>query len=350
VADNAFLDLGRVRRSGRKAVLATVVRADGPSYRRPGASAVIAEDGEVIGAISAGCLDADIKENALQVVAGGAPRLLHYNTGSPEDLLFGTGSGCGGSIQVLVAPVDDDLLSDIIDHLANGEAVTLETVAEPGPDLGRRWLSAGGGRGGGRPLTAPAAGTAAISATPDGPLPGPAPGASLFRQVITPPITLLICGAGDDARPLAQFASAAGFRVIICDHRPAWAAPERFPTADHTLICDCTALPTQIPLPAGSYAVLLSHQFERDLAHLEALLERDLAYIGLLGARDRSARLISQLLTSRPDLYQAVRDRLHAPVGLDIGADGPFEIALSIAAELVAHRAGRPGAPLSQVR
>jgi xanthine dehydrogenase accessory factor len=332
VADNAFLDLDRVRRSGRKAVLATVVRADGPSYRRPGASAVIAEDGEVVGAISAGCLDADIKENALQVIAGGLPRLLHYNTGSPEDLLYGTGSGCGGSIQVLVAPVSDELLAGIIDHLAKGATVTLETVVEPGPDLGRRRLAA------------PSAGNAA-----GGPNPA-APGAALFRQVITPPITLLICGAGDDARPLAQFASAAGFRVVVCDHRPAWASPERFPTADHTVICDCTSLPTQILLPAGSYAVLLSHQLERDLAHLEALLERDLAYIGLLGARDRSARLISQLLTARPDLYQAVRDKLHAPVGLDIGADGPFEIALSIAAELVAHRAGRPGAPLSEVR
>lgn len=342
MADNAFLDLDRVRRSGRQAVLATVVRADGPSYRRPGASAVIAEDGDVVGAISAGCLDADIKENALQVIAGGAPRLLHYNTGTPEDLLFGTGSGCGGSIQVLIAPVPDDLLARIIDRLTHGESVTLETVVEPGPDLGRRQLTASAGPGDG----AAPSGTAAAML----PRTAPATAPGIFRQVIAPPITLLICGAGDDARPLAQFASAAGFRIVVCDHRPAWASPERFPTADHTLICDCSALPTQIPLPAGSYAVLLSHQFERDLAHLEALLERDLAYIGLLGARDRSARLISQLLTSRPDLYQAVRDKLHAPVGLDIGADGPFEIALSIAAGLVAHRAGRPGGALSQVR
>jgi xanthine/CO dehydrogenase XdhC/CoxF family maturation factor len=327
VADNAFLDLDRVRRSGRRAVLATVVRADGPSYRRPGASAVIAEDGDVVGAISAGCLDADIRENALQVIAGAAPRLLHYNTGSAEDLLYGTGSGCGGNIQILVAPVEDDLLAHIITRIAGGEPVTLETIIDPGPDLGRRRL------------TAPGVADRTASADP-----------ATFRQRITPPITLLICGAGDDARPLAQLASAAGFRVVVCDHRPAWASPERFPTADHTLICECSSLPTQIPLPAGSYAVLLTHQFERDLSHLEALLERDLAYIGLLGARDRSARLISQLLTARPDLYQAVRDKLHAPVGLDLGADGPFEIALSIAAELVAHRAGRPGAALSEVR
>ncbi|HWI53910.1 MAG TPA: XdhC/CoxI family protein [Symbiobacteriaceae bacterium] len=319
MADNAFLELDRVRKSGRKAVLATVVRAEGPSYRRPGASAVIAEDGEVIGAISAGCLDADIRENALQVIAGGAPRLLHYNTGSTDDLLFGTGSGCGGMVTVLVAAVSDDLLQDLVPQLVSGAPVVLDTVVEPGPSLGQRRL-------------------------------GPTEDASVFRQVIQPPVTLLVCGAGEDARPLAQYAAAAGFRVVVCDHRPAWASLERFPTASQALICDCATLPTQLSLPAGSYAVLLTHQFERDLAHLEALLDRPLAYIGLLGARDRSARLLRELLNTRPDLYQTVREKVHAPVGLDIGADGPAEIALSIAAELVAHRAGRPGTPLSAVR
>ncbi|HWI62959.1 MAG TPA: XdhC/CoxI family protein [Symbiobacteriaceae bacterium] len=316
MADHAFLDLDRVRRSGRKAVLATIVRVQGPAYRRAGASAVIAEDGEVIGAISAGCLDADIRENALQVIAGAPPRLLHYNTGTPEDLLMGTRSGCGGLIHVLVAPVADEVLSAVASHLSAGEAVVVSTDVEPGPNLGI-WRLGSSDTG--------------------------------FVQTLQPPVTLLICGAGDDARPLAQYAAAAGFRVIVCDHRPAWVTPERFPNAHQTVICECATLPTQLSLPAGSYAVLLTHQFEQDIAHLEALLERPLAYIGLLGARERSAKLIGQLLTDRPDLYQAVRAKLHAPVGLDIGADGPAEIALSIAAELVAHRAGRPGTPLSAV-
>lgn len=316
MADNAFLELDRVRKSGRKAVLATIVAVQGPAYRRAGASAVIAEDGEIIGAISAGCLDSDIRENALQVIAGAPPRLLHYNTGTPEDLLMGTGSGCGGSIHVLIAPVPDGVLSSVVSRLTLGEAAVIATEVEPGPRMGAWHLGASD---------------------------------TGFVLHVQPPITLLICGAGDDARPLVQYAAAAGFRVVVCDHRPAWVTPERFPTAHQTVICECTTLPTQLSLPAGSYAVLLTHQFERDMAHLEALLERPLAYIGLLGARERSAKLIGQLLTDRPDLYHAVRAKLHAPVGLDIGADGPAEIALSIAAELVAHRAGRPGTSLSAI-
>ncbi|HYF90685.1 MAG TPA: XdhC family protein [Symbiobacteriaceae bacterium] len=318
MADNALLDLDRVRRSGRRAVLATVVKVDGHSYRRAGASAVIAEDGEVIGAVSAGCLESDIRENALQIIASGVPRLLQYNTASPGDLLFGTGSGCGGIVHVLVAGVPDAVLDSAIALLAASTPVTLETAVEPGPDLGRRQL-------------------------------GPTRDGSLFRQVIQPPVTLLICGAGDDARPLAAYASAAGFRVAVCDHRPAWVTPERFPTASQTMICDGPELPTQLTLPPGSYAVLLTHQYERDLAHFKALLPRQLAYIGLLGARSRTAELIEQVLADCPNLRSTVQSVLHAPVGLDIGADGPAEIALSIAAELVARRAGRPGTPLSGI-
>ncbi|HYG56889.1 MAG TPA: XdhC family protein, partial [Symbiobacteriaceae bacterium] len=160
---------------------------------------------------------------------------------------------------------------------------------------------------------------------------------------------LVAGGAGDDARPVAAYAADAGFRVIVADHRPAWAAPQRFPTADRVVICDdCGTLPSQVSLVPGSYAVLLTHQYEADLKHLEALLERPLAYIGLLGSRERSAKLVGTLLASRPDLEAAVQVKLHSPVGLDIGADGPKEIALAIVAELVAHRAGRSGTSLSR--
>ncbi|HYG59880.1 MAG TPA: XdhC family protein, partial [Symbiobacteriaceae bacterium] len=119
-------------------MLATVVFGSGPTYRRPGASAVIAEGGEVIGAVSGGCLDSDIRESAEQVMAGGSPRLLDYNTAGPEDLLWGTGSGCGGQVRILVAGVDDTLLKAVVDTLDRGEPVTLDTVVTPGPDLGRR--------------------------------------------------------------------------------------------------------------------------------------------------------------------------------------------------------------------
>ncbi|HLN61836.1 MAG TPA: XdhC family protein [Symbiobacteriaceae bacterium] len=324
MADNAFLDLAQVRRNGRHGVLATVVRGQGPTYRSPGASAVILDNDEVIGAVSGGCLQADLLEAARQVAATGAARLLTYHTGAPEDLLWGTGSGCGGTVQLLVAPVADDLLAEVAGRLKAGEAVVLETVIEPGPDLGLRRLGHG---------PAPA-----FDYREDG---------TVFCQTIEPPTPLLVCGAGDDARPVVAMAAAAGFRVMVADHRPAWATAQRFPAADQVLICDCGELPTQLPLPAGSYVLLLTHHYERDLAHLGALLDQPVAYVGMLGSRDRCRQLVAQLLADRPDLAGATHLKLRAPVGLDLGADGPQEIAVAVVAELLSHRAGRPGTPLT---
>lgn len=273
----------------------------------------------MIGAISGGCLENDVREAAQQVIAGGAPQLLHYNTGSSEDLIFGTGSGCGGLIQVLLAPVPDDLLAQVVTSLDAGRPAVLETVIAAGALLGMRRL---GGF---------AAGQQGYWYCEQG---------QVFCQVIEPPATLLVCGAGDDARPLVRYATDAGFRVTVVDHRPYWLTAERFPSAN---------LHDHGPLPACRYAVLLTHHYERDLTHLTTLLDGPATYVGLLGSRERSAHLIRELLTNRPDLSARVNQALHAPVGLDIGADGPHEIALSIVAGLVAHRAGRPGGTLAKV-
>lgn len=324
MADNAFLDLDKVRQSGRHGLLVTVVRGQGPTYRGPGASAVILDHDEVLGAVSGGCLQADLLEAARQIFATGVAKLLTYHTGAPEDLLWGTGSGCGGTVQLLVAPVADDLLTAVAARLKAGQAVVLETVIEPGPNLGLRRL----GHGPAPAYDYPEHGT-------------------IFRQTIEPPTPLLVCGAGDDARPVVAMAAAAGFRVTVADHRPAWATAQRFPTADGVLICDCGELPTQLTLPVGSYVLLLTHHFERDLAHLGALLDKPVAYVGMLGSRDRCRQLVTQLLADRPDLAGPVRSKLRAPVGLDLGADGPQEIAVAVVAELLAHRAGRPGTPLT---
>ncbi len=329
MADNAFLELDRIRRSGRRALLATVVRGVGPTYRRPGAAAVVIEDGTVVGAISGGCLESDVLETAAQIFAGGPPRLLDYDTAGEDDLIWGTGSGCGGRVQVLVAPVPDDLLAEVVERLRRGQSTVVATVIAPGPDLGRRRL------GSDAPVGTP------YWYTDD---------ETVFQQVVQPPVTLLVCGAGDDARPVAQLASTAGFRVIVTDHRPAWATPQRFPDAEEVVVCAVDELAERVSLRPGSFAVLLTHHYFKDLEHLKTLLSQPLEYIGLLGARERSRRLLQQLLEERPDLRTAAKDRLQVPVGLDIGADGPQEIALSIVAEMVARRAGRPGIPLMTVR
>ena len=329
MADHAFLDLYRLRQTGRRALLATVVKGEGPTYRPPGGSAVVAEDGEVIGAISGGCLEADVLEAARRVFAGGPTCLLEYDTGGYDDMLFGTGSGCGGRVQVLVSTVPDDLLAQIGQRLNAGQSVGLRTVIGFGADLGERSLSNDAS--------------------------GPAPywyseGYSVLHQVLAPPLTLLLCGAGDDAQPVARLAAAAGFRVVVVDHRPALSTRERFPEADEIVVCDPAELTEQVEIRSGSYAVLLTHLYERDLQHTAVLLGQSVAYIGLLGARERSRRLVGEVLAAHPEFKERVSTVLRAPVGLDIGADGPQELALAIVAEMVAHRAGRSGAPLVAAR
>ncbi|MDB4896214.1 MAG: pucA [Firmicutes bacterium] len=319
MTDSSILELAKVAQSGRRALLATVIRASGPSYRKPGASAVVAEDGEIIGAISGGCLEADLLVAAEEILRGAPPRVLEYDTSSEEDLIWGTSSGCGGRVQILLAPVPAELVSAAQAELRAGRAVVLHTCIAPGPDLGRRTL------GGATARTEPY---------------WYSDGETICHQLLAPPVTMLLCGAGNDAQPVAKLAAAATFRVAVVDHRASWATAERFPDAQAVIVCQPEELDAHLPIPAGSYAVLMTHHYHKDLAYLKMLLEQPVAYVGLLGARERSRALVRQLLRERPDLGEAARTRLRAPVGLEIGADGPFEIALSIVAELVAERAG----------
>lgn len=282
----------------------------------------------MIGAISGGCLDADIIAAATQTLADGKARLLDYDTGAADDLIWGTTSGCGGRIQILVAPVPEEVLAGLVVHQLQGHSIVLSTVIAEGPALGRRsWLRAD--RWG-----------------HDSPY-WYADGGGLLCQRIDPVPTLLICGAGDDAQPVAKLGTMAGFRVIVVDHRPAWATRERFPEAAEVLVAEPADLAAAGVCPSGTFAVVLSHQYYRDMDYVEALVERPTVYVGLLGARERSHRIVETLLQRRPDLARPLASKLRAPVGLDIGADGPQQIALSIIAELVATRAGRPGGPKS---
>jgi xanthine dehydrogenase accessory factor len=329
MGDNAFLDLNRMRQSGRQALLATVVRSAGPTYRPVGSSAVFAEDGEVAGAISGGCLEADILAAAAEIFAGGPPRLLTYDTGSPDDLVLGTGTGCGGRMEVLLAPFPDALLPEVVRLLNAGLPAVVETEFTAGTGLGQRHLRDGAVAKEGCWYER---------------------GGEIFVQVVDPPATLFLCGAGDDVQPVVALAAASGFRVVVVDHRPGMLIQDRFPRAHQLTVWRTGEEPD---IPCGSYAVLMTHNYERDLAYLQAFLGAPTAYVGLLGAHARARQLVAALLAEAPSLRDSTRTKLRAPVGLDIGADGPQEIALAIVAELVAVRAGRAGRailPMAQVQ
>lgn len=344
--NHAFLDLASLQRQGEPAVLATVVRGRGSTYRKPGASAVITGAGTVLGAISGGCLEQDVLEVAREILQTGAARLLTYDTGSEEDLLWGTGSGCGGQVDVLVAGVDPGLLGFIHDRLQAVETVAVVTVIG-GPNFGHRVAVARDGScvgDLGDPAATAQARELGLRRLGEGDrrpewAAGPG-GMELFVQPVTPPPVLAVIGAGDDARPVVELARRMGFRVAVIDHRIDWVTPERFPQADHCILEDDADLPA---LFAGgeAFAVLMTHRFDKDLAWLAQLLASPVRYVGLLGARERTRMLLDSLYAESPDLKASVAEKLRAPVGLDIGADGPEEIALSIMAELLAFRTGR---------
>jgi xanthine/CO dehydrogenase XdhC/CoxF family maturation factor len=158
----------------------------------------------------------------------------------------------------------------------------------------------------------------------------------------------VIFGAGDDAQPLVRFAMALGWQVTVVDPRPALASRERFPEADATINARPEEVPARVALGIDSLAVIMTHHYRHDLPLLRELLPHPLAYLGLLGPRKRAERILSDLAADGFAVTPEMRARLHAPVGLDLGANNAEEVALAILAEMLAVLAGRDAHPLRE--
>jgi xanthine/CO dehydrogenase XdhC/CoxF family maturation factor len=322
----------------RGGVLATVVATAGSTYRKPGARMLIMDDGSCLGLLSGGCLESDLMLHARGVQDTGVARVVDYDMRGPDDMLFGIGAGCEGAMRVLLEP------------------------AGPGSAAAAALAGAGAATGAGMPAslvsihesTGFALGTyseppasAALAAAVQGVLADAASGDILvddggvhtraFVQYLSPPPFLLICGAGPDAQPVASAARGLGWRVAVFDHRPAYAVPERFPGA--TVICaPAQTLRLHVDLSRCHAAVVMSHHLASDTAYLRQFAEEAKpGYIGLLGPAARRRRLGEDLGAAA----DALRSRLHGPVGIDIGAVTPEGIALSIVAQIHAWLAGR---------
>ncbi|HLN59485.1 MAG TPA: XdhC family protein [Thermoanaerobaculia bacterium] len=327
----------RLRDAGRRAAMATVVRIEGSAYRRPGAKFLVEDDGRTSGSVSGGCLEADVREAALRALRDGEPRLLHYETGSDDRTVWGLGLGCNGSVDIFVQPAAGGERPDVaerIRELLEGEtAFSVSTVVK-------------GSGGVGRALVQGAEGILAGS-TGDSGLDGEAVrqgmellgrresrlcaagAAEVFIEVLAPPPHFLLFGAGDDAMPLCSYASDAGFRVTVVDHRAAFLSAERFPGAYRLLEERPGEGSGRIPLGPRSYAVVKTHSFAHDRTWTRALLASNVPYVGLLGPRARAREILRQIGAE-------ASDRVFGPVGLDLGAEGPEQIAISIVAEILA--------------
>jgi xanthine/CO dehydrogenase XdhC/CoxF family maturation factor len=171
-------------------------------------------------------------------------------------------------------------------------------------------------------------------------------GRSVFFDVLVPPPQLVVLGAGDDARPLVRFAADVGFRVVVVDRRPGYLTVERFPAAAALVKSAGDELGEALSLDAECYAVVMNHNFADDQAYLRALLKAPVAYIGMLGPRQRTERILRNLAVERP-MDEA---RVYGPVGLDIGTDGAEQVALAVIAEILAVRSGRRARSLRERR
>lgn len=295
-----------------RAVVATVVDVQGSAYRGAGAKMLIRGNGDAVGTVSGGCLEADALERAKQVAASGRAQIFVYDTTKNEDSVFSLNMGCRGIIKILFEPFE----ADYFDRLAgcrDDRTRFVSTVVIEGDRVGERQYPDFGDYGN----RSHAEGDA-------------------FIEIIDPPTSLFIFGAGADAIPVCEIAKTLGWIVTVADHRAAFATRERFPAADAVQCVNPENYDGRIAVDAHSVAVVMTHNYEKDKLIEKFLLKTDAAYIGQLGPRRRTEKLLAEIGEAWPA-------NLYAPVGLDIGSDSPEEIALSIVAEILTVLRNRTG-------
>ncbi len=336
--------LTAARAAGKRAALATVVRVRGSAYRHEGAKLAVAEDGSAAGNVSGGCLEQDVREVALQVLRSGAPQLRSYCSSADEIAAWDLGVGCEGQVDVYVEPAEarprerallDERHAFVACCATPGKGERLVVTADHTEgDLGSKDLNIRVAAVARELLETGESGIYEIS------------GRSVFFDVLTPPPQLVILGAGDDARPLVRFAADVGFRVVVVDRRPGHLTRERFPNAAALIDTGGEGLGDALPLDADCYAVVMNHNFADDQAYVRALLKTAVAYVGMLGPRQRTERILRNLAAER----SVDEARVYGPVGLDIGTDGAEQVALAVIAEILAVRSGRRAKSLRERR
>jgi xanthine dehydrogenase accessory factor len=302
------------------AVLATLVKVDGSSYRRCGARLLVTKTGARLGSISGGCLEEDLLERARLLFAGPkVNELAVYDTTPENDLVWGVGLGCHGVVHVVLERFNDvpGWALEARRRLSQRQPVEL-------------WINYGPDAAHGTCLGEP--GQTTIGA--------------VYVDVISPPLALIVCGAGDDAQPLVRLADQMGWSVQVVDPRPALAVAGRFPEAHSVRCLPVEETSTALAWDRWTAVVIMTHHYRYDRPLLAQWLPLGLPYVGLLGPRQRAERLLSEMGGNGPTADHEARARLHAPVGLDLGGDGPLAVALSIVAEIQSVFGERDARPL----
>lgn len=282
-------------------------------------------EGHRIGSISGGCLEEDILAHARRVLETGKAEVLKYDTTSENDLVWGVGLGCHGIVHILIEPLPGrpEWAEILNNNWENRRSTTVAVTWSPdsSAQLGTHVL---------REELRPRLGRTE----------------SVFLDHIPPPTRLLIFGAGDDAQPLHRIGAELGWDVVIADPRPAYATPARFPAAHTVISGPAENLVARTNPDSNSIAVVMTHHYIHDLPLLRALLPLNLSYVGLLGPKKRGAKILSDLLATGSVISSECLATFHSPIGLDIGAETPEEVAVSIIAEIRSALSGRRGGAL----
>jgi xanthine dehydrogenase accessory factor len=350
--------------AGADYVLTTVVGVEGPSYRKPGALMLITADGRRAGTVSGGCLEAEVASRAWWLTKDG-PTLERYSTAS-DDEERPYGSGCGGTVILLLerSATARVLLSALDEAFRSRSALAVATIVE-GPYAGIRGMAGVAASSTGRENLRGLAGLAFKRGKPMESLLDVDGAPTRVWCDFRPARTGLWCfGAGDDAKPLVRLAKELGWFVVLSDGRSHLATRERFPTADDARVLAIAEVGGQSagllgPIQPGDVAVVMSHSFEQDSRVLAALLAGAVrvGYLGVLGPQRRTRELLAEAAALSGIAQERVAEQieewltqLHAPTGLDLGAESPETIAFSVLAEIQKVLTQATALPLREVR
>lgn len=327
----------RERAAQRAMVLATIVHTAGSTYRKAGAQMLIVQSGEYAGLLSGGCLEGDLREHAQQVLRTRQAQIVQYDMRSADDQLFGLGAGCEGAMDILLQAVGNDNhwqpLSEQHRHWQTNQASRLGLIVSSASDTlpaGSVLLAHGecvtphGSSGHSYSALQSTLNSSAMNTLQT------CAGVQMFVMECSPPPRILILGAGPDAQPLASLAHFLGWKATIYDHRSAYVTAARFPHAEQLVSARPELLQQHLPLNNYHAVVIMSHHLESDLHYLRQTANSNVPYVGLLGPAARRERLFADLGGD----IDKLRQRLHAPVGLTIGAITPEAIALAIISEI----------------
>ena len=351
----------RLRREGEPYLVATVVCVHGSGYRRPGARMLLTRFRWIAGSVSGGCLEGDISHKGWWRTQNGEPVLVRYDSRVPEgadddDVRAAFGLGCDGVVEVLLeragAPGRIDPLAIAHDCLRTQQRAAVITVYrsdDPAIAVGARVAV----RAGGEPFGDPVAERVLAAMAADARLAiergesctrsydAAAGTVEAFVEALVPPPRLFVLGAGHDALPVVELARALGWDVSVCTPRPRVSIRQRFVRADEVLVGTSAELAARVDHCDRAVAIVMGHDYQLDREHLGMLLATRARYIGVLGPRARTAHMLDELGAGAGD-----DPRIHAPLGLELGAETPQEIALAAIAEIQAVLARAPGSNL----